>query len=526
MAKVRSRDTDVELLFRKAMFAKGYRFRVCAKELPGKPDLVFPSKRLAVFLDGDFWHGNQWRKRKLTSVDDQFVATDNKTYWQAKIRKNRQRDFRNTSALLDLGWKVLRFWGSDLEHDLHACLTTTMETLDAQGTPNSKPQQGSASLLASRNVVEFFAGIGLVRLALASQGWNVVHANDFDPAKVDMYRSNFSDESISGEDIHKISAKDLPAAALFTASFPCNDLSLAGSRAGLDGKNSSAFWGLVRILSELGERKPPLLLLENVVGFLTSRKGEDFRSAIAALDRLGYACDPFILDASWFTPQSRRRLFVVAIDRELILEDQSAPRDFSLQPSLVRPAPLTEFIANHPELAWSLRSLPHPPTRSTTLQDVLEDLPNDHPAWWSHKRVAYFMGQLSERHAGLAREMIAKKTWSYATAFRRVRHGRSMAELRTDGTAGCLRTPRGGSGRQILFAAGNGEHRVRLLTPRECARLQGAPDDFRIETTDNQALFGFGDAVCVPVIEWIAENYLNPLAAELIRGRPLCSVSR
>ena len=90
-----------------------------------------------------------------------------------------------------------------------------------------------------------------------------------------------------------------------------------------------------------------------------------------------------------------------------------------------------------------------------------------------------------------------------------------MAELRNDGIAGCLRTPRGGSGRQILIKAGYGAVKLRLLTPRECARLMGA-DHFVINTTLNKALFGFGDAVCVPVIAWIAENYLNPLVDEML----------
>jgi len=95
-----------------------------------------------------------------------------------------------------------------------------------------------------------------------------------------------------------------------------------------------------------------------------------------------------------------------------------------------------------------------------------------------------------------------------------------MAELRTDGVAGCLRTPRGGSGRQILFKAGKGKYFARLLNPRECARLMGA-DDYIIKAPLNQALFGFGDAVCVPVIEWIAEYYLKPVVNELMKGRPL-----
>lgn len=89
-----------------------------------------------------------------------------------------------------------------------------------------------------------------------------------------------------------------------------------------------------------------------------------------------------------------------------------------------------------------------------------------------------------------------------------------MAELRTDGLAGCLRTPKGGSGRQILFKAGKGLYQVRLLTARECARLQGVPDDYQIAVPLNQALFGFGDAVCVPAIEWITQHYLLPSLRE------------
>jgi DNA (cytosine-5)-methyltransferase 1 len=121
---------------------------------------------------------------------------------------------------------------------------------------------------------------------------------------------------------------------------------------------------------------------------------------------------------------------------------------------------------------------------------------------------------MSRKHRAIADAMISGKKTTYGTVFRRVRRGRSMAELRTDGIAGCLRTPRGGSGRQILFAAGKGRYAVRLLTPRECARLMGA-DGFTITGTLNQALFGFGDAVCVPVIRWIAQNYLTPAWKEM-----------
>jgi DNA (cytosine-5)-methyltransferase 1 len=149
--------------------------------------------------------------------------------------------------------------------------------------------------------------------------------------------------------------------------------------------------------------------------------------------------------------------------------------------------------------------------------------------WWSRERADYLLNQMSPKHRAQAEAMVKGNRITYGTVFRRVRNERSMAELRIDGIAGCLRTPRGGSGRQILFAAGKGRFAVRLLTPRECARLMGA-DDFAINVPLNQAFFGFGDAVCVPVIEWIARLYLNKVweedyASQEIKSNPESLVS-
>lgn len=360
-----------------------------------------------------------------------------------------------------------------------------------------------------KSFAEFFAGIGLMRIGLERQGWKIAFANDIDPQKEEIYRANFPDagEHFILKDIHEIAASQVPTVVLATGSFPCNDLSVAGGREGLEGKNSSAFWGFIRILERMEQRRPPLVLLENVTGFLTSHDGRDFEDAMLALNDLGYAVDPFILDAAWFLPQSRQRLFVVGLRAKpsegYILEE----RFFE---SRVRPAPLADFILCHPDINWRIRELPNPPKGGWCLDDIIEELPEDSPDWWSTTRAEYLLNQMSPKHRRLAQEMIAGQSWSYGTVFRRIRKQKSMAELRTDGLAGCLRTPRGGSGRQILFKAGKGEYHVRLLTPRECARLMGA-NDFKITVPLNQALFGFGDAVCVPVIEWIARNYLNAL---------------
>lgn len=376
-----------------------------------------------------------------------------------------------------------------------------------------------------KTFAEFFAGIGLMRMGLESSGWTAAFANDIDPDKEEMYRAHFkeTDGRFVLRDVHKLDPRLVPDVTLATASFPCNDLSLAGARAGLAGKQSSAYWGFLRILERMGKRRPPIVVLENVSGFLTSHSGKDFSDALIALNKLGYSVDAFMIDAARFVPQSRVRLFVVGSMRASG-SGITAKETPAFYESDIRPRALAHFIFLHPEITWEIRRLPSLPVRSKFLRDVLEDLPESSPCWWSPERTAYLTEQMSLKHRSQLSGMRGRKRWSCGTVFRRVRKGKSMAELRTDGIAGCLRTPRGGSGRQILVMAGYGKVRARLVTPRECARLMGA-DSFTIETPLNQALFGFGDAVCVPVIHWIAEHYLNPLLDEMQTADDQCYIA-
>jgi DNA (cytosine-5)-methyltransferase 1 len=499
------------MIFRKALRRAGLRsFRACDASLPGKPDIVLPGKGLAIFVDGDFWHGSQYQARGFESVQAQMFGVHNAEYWTAKISRNVNRDFKNTSALLNTGWRVLRFWESNIRKSLDKCVAITLESME-KGS-----ERAAFSALPDRTATELFAGIGLVRLALDRSGWRTVFANDNDPQKLAMYSANFGIAGFDPRSVHDLAPSDIPTCGLITASFPCNDLSVAGAREGLNGRHSSTFWALIRLLRGMKGRRPPLVLLENVAGFLTSHGGKDLESALLTLNELGYSCDVVILDAAEFVPQSRVRLFVVAkhgnVGRPV----------FPLASSQLRPKALVDFINCHPHVKWDIRRLPQVLSRRPPLESVLEDLDDNDPRWWNLSRAEYFMNQLSPRHLRVAKQMISQPEYSYGTAFRRIRKKRSMAELRVDSIAGCLRTPRGGSGRQILFKAGKGTYKVRLLTPTECARLQGVQDhEYKIAGRENQALFGFGDAVCVPVVQWIAENYLTPLAAEMMRGKLL-----
>jgi DNA (cytosine-5)-methyltransferase 1 len=370
----------------------------------------------------------------------------------------------------------------------------------------------------NKTVAEFFAGIGLMRLGLEQAGWNVVWANDIDPDKKRMYQGHFLDDKAHFHlgDVHELNASTVPRVALATASFPCTDLSLAGARKGLAGEHSGAFWGFIEVLRAMRAKRPPIVLLENVTGFLTSHDGEDFRRACIALNELDYEVDALILDAACFVPQSRQRLFVIG--RKPAKPGDSLRESKSFFEGPCRPSALADFILWHPEIRWNMRQLPKPPPiGQNKLESILEILSPNSALWWSSDRAAYLLGQMSTKHRAEANRMIEGEKISFGTIFRRVRNGKSMAELRTDGIAGCLRTPRGGSGRQILFTAGKGGYRVRLLSPRECARLMGA-DKFRIgpDITLNQALFGFGDAVCVPAVSWLTKNYLDPVFEEVI----------
>ncbi len=370
-----------------------------------------------------------------------------------------------------------------------------------------------------KTFVEFFAGIGLVRQGLEGAGWRAQFATDIDEKKQKMYSDNFQDahEKYILADIDHLKSYDIPSVELATASFPCTDLSLAGNRRGLAGEQSGTFWAFTRLLGDLNGRRPPLLLIENVPGFVTSHQGQDFRDAIVTLNQLGYSCDAFTLNAVNFVPQSRLRVFLIGVYDAPVTRD-NAQRLATRGASLLS-QPLASFISRNQDLRWHVLDLPRPPTHRGSLASILERLPESSARWWEPKRVRYLLDQMSPLHRKRLRTLERSDKLQYATVYRRVRYGRSMAELRTDGIAGCLRTPRGGSSRQILVIAGKGRIRVRFMTPREYARLMGA-NDYRIDVPDNQAYFGFGDAVCVPAIRWIAEHCLGPLVDQSASSSP------
>jgi DNA (cytosine-5)-methyltransferase 1 len=354
---------------------------------------------------------------------------------------------------------------------------------------------------------EFFAGIGLMRAGLEAAGIEVIWANDIEPRKREMYAANFGASEYRLGDVCDVRGDEVPEAELATASFPCTDLSLAGNRVGLGraassharADGSSMFWEFARILKEMGARRPRVVLLENVLGFASSHGGTDLLEAVRSLNRLGYSCDLFTLDARHFVPQSRPRLFIVGLE-------SPAPRDH-FDRSRERPAWLARLIAAAPDLRLHQRALPPLPTGPPTLDHIVEAPSSPEIEWWAGERAQSFVNSLSEINARRLAQLAARPHVAHHTAYRRTRAGRAVWEIREDTIAGCLRTARGGSSKQALVEAGRGRVRIRWMTPREYARLMGAPD-FALGTRTSSSLFGFGDAVCVPVVSWLCEHYV------------------
>ena len=369
---------------------------------------------------------------------------------------------------------------------------------------------------------EFFAGGGMARLGLG-EGWDCLFANDFDPVKAAAYRANFADaaEHFREGDVWKLTPEDLPGEAdLAWASSPCQDFSLAGARAGLAGGRSSAFFGFWKLMQALNAegRAPRTIVIENVVGLLTSHGGADFEALCGALAEEGYSFGALEIDASRFVPQSRPRVFVVATRAPIapnLREIEPKPPVHSRRVLAAYDAMADDLKAN-----WVWWHLPYPPSNNRTLQEILG--PDEEQDWFSAEKTAAIIGLLNERHAEKLNTAKQLEIRTVGALFRRMRveSGRTVqrAELRFDGLAGCLRTPGGGSSKQFVAVIESDNVRIRALSPREAGELMGLPADYELPLRKNAALKICGDGVVVDVVRWLRENLLEPLLAQELVG--------
>jgi DNA (cytosine-5)-methyltransferase 1 len=361
-------------------------------------------------------------------------------------------------------------------------------------TRTAQPQTPSRAR-AKPAFLEFFAGSGLVAEGMRAH-FRAAWANDICGKKAAVYRANHAQTPLHLGSIEHVNGAHLPAAQMAWASFPCQDLSLAGLAAGIHGQRSGLVWEWLRVIDELPARVP-VLVAENVVGLVSAAGGAHYRMLHGALASRGYQVGALMLDAARWVPQSRPRIFVVAISADVRLPTRLT----DARPNWAHSQAVVSAMSGQANAVWW--KLPEPPARGTTFEDVVEwNAPCDPPDVSTTK-----LALVPDKH----RRLLDAKTRHVAPGYRRTREVGQVLELRFDGIAGCLRTPEGGSSRQVVVLKDRTEMRTRLLTVREAARLMGAPDGYQLPGTYNDGYKAMGDGVVVPVASYLARHLLRPL---------------
>lgn len=408
-----------------------------------------------------------------------------------------------------------------MKDELAALNIITDAVLAFKKKPAPEKERVSSPTVPGLTFFEFFAGGGMARAGLGPR-WKCLFANDFDFKKAATYKDNWGDGVLLTKDVRKVELSELPGTpGLVWASFPCQDLSLAGMGAGLKGDRSGTFWPFWELVKGLiAERRgPKVIVLENVGGTLTSHGGKDFSAIAAALAESGFRFGAVIIDAVEFVPQSRPRLFIIAVANGVKVPERLLGSDASLlwPPKALQVAHLNlQGKAKDQWLWW--RRLPAPPHRNSRLVDLIEENPKS-VSWHSPAETEKLLNMMSD--VNLEKVVTAQKTGQMlvGTIYKRTRfddEGEKVqrAEIRFDDVAGCLRTSSGGSSRQIVMVVKGDTVRSRLLSSREAARLMGLPDSYKLPKGYNEAYHLAGDGLVVPVVRYLAQHILEPILTE------------
>jgi DNA (cytosine-5)-methyltransferase 1 len=271
------------------------------------------------------------------------------------------------------------------------------------------------------------------------------------------------------------------------------------------------------------KRAPRVIVLENVCGTLTSHDGKDFATICGVVQQAGYSVGAVVVDAALFVPQSRPRLFVIAVHGDVELPEKLTA-DGPLAPWHTRTLQTAyEKLPPKTKRAWLWWNLPLPPKRKITFADVIEENPSS-ASWFTAEETRNLLAMMSPLNREKVLEAKRQGRQIVGGVYKRTRpdeKGRKVqrAEIRFDDMSGCLRTPAGGSSRQVVVVVDGKSVKARLISSRETARLMGLPDDYKLPENYNEAYHLTGDGVVVPVVRHLAEHIFEPvLKAALARA--------
>jgi DNA (cytosine-5)-methyltransferase 1 len=294
-------------------------------------------------------------------------------------------------------------------------------------------------------------------------------------------------------------------------------LSLAGAGAGLKGERSGTFWPFWALMTSIVKegRTPDIIVLENVCGALSSHGGKDFVTICRSMYELGYNVGALVIDAVLFVPQSRPRLFIIGVHRSLEIPSH-----------LIAAGPLSSWhnkalrnaytkLPRMIQEGWAWWNLPAPSGGRMGLSDIIEETPSG-VKWFTSDEVDRLIAMMSDRNLDKLNKATRTRRRIVGGVYRRTRPdstGRKIqrAEIRFDNISGCLRTPAGGSSRQVILIVEDQSIKARLISTRETARLMGLDDSYQLPENYNEAYHLTGDGVVVPVVRHLANYIFEPI---------------
>ena len=319
-------------------------------------------------------------------------------------------------------------------------------------------------VVLSLKFFDLFAGIGGFRLGMERAGHQCVGSCEWDKYARETYKTNFGSypEYNDAKDLHP---QSLPQFDVLCAGFPCQAFSIAGKRMGFEDTRGTVFFEIARIAKE---KRPPYLFLENVRGLLNHDKGRTFDTIISTLDEMGYDAEWQVLNSKYFVPQNRERVFIIGHLRGERTRQVFPLGDFDKETDKQKPKEIVGIVNDK----GNLRGVEN----STCIDSNYWKGCDNH----AQRTMVY----MSNTNANMKqREQERTETWTLGTS--------------TD------------------FGIREGM-RIRKLTPKECERLQGFPDDWTVGS-DTQRYKQCGNAVTVPVVEYIAKE-LRLIVKELRLG--------
>lgn len=494
MSRVRNTDTALEAVFEKELLKRGFStFEKNKKGVPGKPDFVFFARKIAIFCDGDYWHGYNWNTAKNE-------IKSNRDFWIPKIESNIARDRNVNAALAELGWTVFRFWGHEIKNDVAECVTRVEAHI--RNIPR-----------APYRTIDLCAGIGGIRrgFELAGDFENILSA-EIDKYACLTYQHLFGDNpknDLTSEDFKK-TVEQTPYNVLL-AGFPCQTFSRSGKEEGFEDQTKGQIF--FHIADIIKRTRPAVIFLENVDHLVTHDNGNTFRTITDTLiNKLGYHIigvnrdengnliyngRSFIRNSREFgVPQNRPRTYIVGFDTEIF-----SPK----------------VLSNFPNELPTNREIP----LYHDLNDVLDD----------DISPKYYMA--SGYFETLVRHRARQKTNGNGFGYRIV----NSPEIQHPIANTLLATGGSGKERNLIYDPRDGiagmtvrgkktplnDRGIRVMTPNEWGKLQGfvnyafvdenGTDQFSFPDgiTDAQKYKQFGNSVTIPVIEMMANFILRCL---------------